>query len=156
MLGFSKIYFWQLLKIVLAGAGIFIGLFVPLYAAVQPSALPEILLVILLVLLPAAGFLAGIFIPFLIEYRGRLTTRNFLGEALLMLIAFVFVGIGISLGIVLGAAGVNSFVTSDGTGLAMLFFLFSGAILGIIPGIVLGALAITLWKWRNSKKVNLS
>jgi hypothetical protein len=111
------------------------------------------LLKIFLVLLPPVGFLVGIAAPFLIEYRGRLSVRSFLGEVLSMLIAFVFVGGGIYLGIVVGVKGVESFVQHDGTGLAVMFFLLSGAIIGAIPGIVLGALAITIWKYRvNSKR----
>jgi hypothetical protein len=154
MLRFFKIYFWQLLKIALAVLGIFFGVFLPLYAyAAQSLGMPLPLLKILLVLLPLVGFLAGIAAPFLIEYRGRLTIRSFLGEVLSMLIAFVFVGGGIYLGIVVGVKGVESFVQHDGTGLAVMFFLLSGAIIGAIPGIVLGALAITIWKYRvNSKR----
>jgi heme/copper-type cytochrome/quinol oxidase subunit 2 len=157
MLRFFKIYFWQLLKIVLALLGIFICLCLPLYVyAAQSHALPKLMLKILLVLLPLAGFLAGVAAPFLIEYRGRLTVRSFLGETLFMLIAFVFVGGGIFLGVAAGVKGVESFVHHDGTGLVVLFFLLSGAITGAIPGAILGALAITIWKFRRNGKRDLS
>jgi hypothetical protein len=157
MLRFFKIYFWQLLKIALAVLGIFFGLFLPLYAyAAQSLGMPKLLLKIFLLLLPLIGFLAGVAAPFLIEYRGRLTIRSFLGEVLSMLIAFVFVGGGIFLGVVVGIKGVESFVHSDGTGLAVLFFLLSGAITGAIPGVIFGALAITIWKYRGNSKRNLS
>ncbi|MGI8467918.1 MAG: hypothetical protein ACR2N3_05645 [Pyrinomonadaceae bacterium] len=141
------------MKIVLALLGIGFGLVLPIYAAIS-TALSKEWLEILLLLFPVAGFLLGIAAPFLIEYRGRLTIRSFLGEVLLMLIAFVFVGGGIFLGFAAGIKVGESVVTSDGTGLAVSFFLFSGAIVGIIPGSILGALAITLWKFRSSGERN--
>lgn len=157
MLRFFKIYFWQLLKIVLALLGIFVGLCLPLYLyAARSHGVPEPLSKIFLGLLPLVGLLAGVAAPFLIEYRGRLTARSFLGEVLLMLIAFVFVGGGIFLGLRVGIKGVESFVHYDGTGLAVLFFLLLGVITGATPGVILGALAMTIWKFRAVRNRNLS
>jgi hypothetical protein len=154
---FFKIYFWQLLKIVLAVLGILIGLCLPLYVyAAQSLGMPIPLLKIFLVLLPLVGLLAGIAAPFLIEYRGRLTVRSFLGEVLSMLIAFIFVGGGIFLGAAVGIKGVGSFVHHDGTGLVVLFFLLLGVVTGAMPGIILGALAITIWKFRGVRNRNLA
>ncbi len=133
------------------------GLFMPLYIySAQSHELPTLLLKILLVFFPVAGFLLGVAPTYLYEYRGRLSFLSYLGEILLMLVAFVFVGGGLVLGLIAGFKSAESVVHSDGTGLAVLFFLLSGAIVGVIPGIILGALAITIWKFRGNSKGNLS
>lgn len=154
MLQFLKIYFWQVLRIFLALFGTVLALVIPLYVYSQQShVLPKVWLEILLSLFSLAGFLAGITAPFLFEYRGRLGLRPLLTEVLLMLIAFAFVGAGLYLGILTGVKVIESAVTSDGTGLAIMFFLLSGAIIGVIPGVLLGALAITIWKlWREARQ----
>jgi len=155
MFRFCKIYGWELLKISLVVLGIVCGLFLPLYVAAQSFGLPKILLQAMLFAFPVAGFLAGVAAPFYIEYRGRATVWSFLGEVLLMIIALVFVGGGIFLGVILGAMTGNSIVTSDGSGLAVLFFLLSGALIGIVPGVLLGALATAIWKFLRSGQRNL-
>jgi hypothetical protein len=133
---------------------VFGGLLVTLYAA-HTMRLPKMLFQAMLLIFPVAGFLAGVAAPFLLEYRGRLSVWSFFCEVLFMLIASVIVLVSIVLGVVLGAKAGSSVVTSDGTGLAVLFFLLSGAIIGIVPGVLFGSLVTTIWKFLRNGQRNL-
>lgn len=157
MLEFLKIFFVQLLKIVLVALGIGFGVYlgfeiiIRLYPLNSPPDQTETQIIWwLMPLLGVIGFLLSVAIPFLIEYRRRLNTWSFFSESLLMLVALVCIGIGIIFGITVGFVG--GMAQGDEHGFVIMFLAFLGSVFGIIPGVILGALVTAFWKfWRKSK-----
>ncbi len=159
MLEFLKIFFVQLLKIVLVVLGIGFGLYlafeviIRLYPLDSPQAQPEPQMIWgLMPVFGAIGFLLSVAISFLIEYRGRLSVRSFFSESLLMLAALACIATGIVFGIVAGFAA--AWRLGDAHGFIMFFLAFLGSVIGIIPGVILGALVTAYWKfWRGDKTI---
>ena len=107
MLRFLKIFLGQLLKTVLIVLGIGLGFYCtfPVESWLNPQGNPSQMLWWFIFGFSAIGFLFAGIIPFLIEYRQKLSILSLLGEMLLGLIALVSIGVGIFLVIALGMAG---------------------------------------------------
>ena len=157
MLEFLKIFFVQLLKILLAALGIGFGFYlafeviIRLYPLDSPQAQPEPQMIWwLMPLFEVIGFLLSVAIPFLIEYRRRLSAWSFFSESLLMLAALACIAIGMIFGIVVGLA--SGLAQGDEHGFIVFVVAFLGSVLGVIPGVILGALATAFWKFRYGSK----